>query len=352
MLRTRQPALLAVLAIGALLLAACGGNSTAEPGGSPSTPASTPSAETNAFPVSVPNAFGTTVVPAEPKRIVTAGYTEQDVVMALGVTPVGVTEWYGEHPSATWPWAQDELGDAKPTVLSSADGFQFEKIASLDPDLIVATNAGLTKENYDKLTAIAPTVAQPKGATEWFSPWDAQTVQIGTAMGKQQQAEELVTTIKERFKQAAAKHPQFQGVPAIFLQAPYYEGKAIAYQGGLSTDFLTDLGFTIPKELDTFESPQEGWQVQIPVERLSALNSGKVLVWATENVEARKELEKQQLYRQLTPVKQGNLVFTDAELAGAIYFTTPLSLPYVLEKLVPLLDKAVAGNPETVPAAS
>ena len=42
-----------------------------------------------------------------------------------------------------WPWAQDELGDAKPTVLSNADGFQFEKIAALRPDLIIGTNAGM-----------------------------------------------------------------------------------------------------------------------------------------------------------------------------------------------------------------
>ena len=334
----------------AALAAACGGAPTAEVG--VPAPEASASSETATFLVSVPNAFGTTVVPAEPKRIVVAGATEQDVVMALGTIPVGVTEWYGNQPYATWPWAQDELGDAKPTVLSMADGFQYEKIASLDPDLIVAVNAGTKQDSYDKLTAIAPTIAQPKGATEWFSPWDGQTIQIGKAMGKQRQAEELVAKIKKGFADAAAAHPEFKGLPAIFLQAPYYEGKAIAYQDGLSTAFLTDLGFTVPKEIAEYAPPQENTQAFIPTEKLSVLNSGKVLVWATEDVQARKELEKQPLYRQLTPVKQGNLVFTDAELAGAIYFTTPLSLPYVLDKLIPLLDKAVDGNPETVPSVS
>lgn len=41
-------------------------------------------------------------------------------------------------------------------------------------------------------------------------------------------------------------------MPAIFLQNVFYDGNAIAYQDGLSTAFLTDLGFVIPEELDDF----------------------------------------------------------------------------------------------------
>ena len=44
-----------------------------------------------------------------------------------------------------------------------------------------------------------------------------------------------------------------------------------------------------------------------------------------------------------------NLYYPDGTLAGAIYFTSPLSLPYVLDELVPLLAEAVAGNPSTIP---
>jgi iron complex transport system substrate-binding protein len=333
-----------VVLVVAALLAGCAGPSAPPP---PATPAAG-----GAFPVTVEHAFGSTVVTAAPQRIVTAGYTEQDVVLPLGATPVAVTEWYGEHPSATWPWAQDELGDARPEVLSSSDGFQYERIAALKPDLIVATNAGVDQASYDRLSAIAPTVAQPAGATAFFAPWDAQTLLIGRALGKEQAARELVDGIKARFAAAAAAHPQFAGTPAVFLQAPYYEGAALAYPEGLSTAFLTDLGFVVPDEVQRF-APANGdvfGQAQIPLEQLSVLNAGKVLIWATEEPEARAALEQQPLYRQLTPVREGHLVFTDATLAGAIYFTTPLSLPYVLDNLVPLLEKAVAGNPETVPA--
>ncbi len=83
------------------------------------------------------------MVPAEPQRVVSVGLTEQDMLLALGVVPVGVTEWYGEHPYAAWPWAVEALGDAEPTVLVNNDGFDFEAIAALDPDLIIGTNAGI-----------------------------------------------------------------------------------------------------------------------------------------------------------------------------------------------------------------
>ncbi|MBW0100610.1 iron-siderophore ABC transporter substrate-binding protein, partial [Pseudonocardia sp. KRD-184] len=289
-------------------------------------------------------------VPAEPQRVVSVGFTEQDILLALDVVPVAVTEWYGDQPNATWSWARDELGDAQPEVLRVADSYEYEKIAALRPDLIVAVNAGLDQEPYDRLSAIAPTVAHPADGPTIFGPWDAQTRLVGQALGKAEQAEELITGIKDRFAAEAAAHPQFAGVPAVFLQAPYYDGSAIAYQDGLSTEFLTDLGFVVPSDIDRFAPEGDTAQAYIPLENLGVLDGADVLLWATEDTTARTELEAQPLYRQLAAVRGGNLVFTDGELAGAIYFSSPLSLPYVLDRLVPLLEQAVVGNPETVPA--
>ena len=171
------------------------------------------------------------------------GLTEHDSVLALGVTPVGVTDWYGDQPFATWPWAQDELGASEPTVLVNKDGLDYEGIAALDPDLIVGTNAGLDDESYGKLTAIAPTIAHPKDAPLYFSPWDDQFRLIGAALGKDAEATAIIDDIDAQFAAARAAHPEFAGKMAIFLQNAIYDGSAIAYQKGLSTEFLTDLGF-------------------------------------------------------------------------------------------------------------
>ena len=89
---------------------------------------------------------------ASPSGSSIVGLTEQDIVLELGYKPIATTEWYGDQPYAVWPWAQKLLGDAKPTVLTNADGIQLEKIASLRPDLIIGVNAGLTKKDYDQLS--------------------------------------------------------------------------------------------------------------------------------------------------------------------------------------------------------
>ena len=62
-------------------------------------------------PVVVEHRYGETTVPAEPQRVVSVGLTEQDTLLQLGVVPLAVTEWYGDQPFATWPWAE-LLGEA------------------------------------------------------------------------------------------------------------------------------------------------------------------------------------------------------------------------------------------------
>ena len=123
--------------------------------------------------VTVKHAFGETKIPAPPKRVVSAGFTGQDDLLALGVVPIAVTDWFGGEPFGVWPWAQPKLGTAQPAVLSLADGIQVDQIAALKPDLIVATNAGLDADTYTKLSAIAPTVAQ-SGQDAFFEPWKDQ----------------------------------------------------------------------------------------------------------------------------------------------------------------------------------
>jgi iron complex transport system substrate-binding protein len=301
------------------------------------------------FPLTVEHAFGTTEVEAEPERVVSVGFTEHDTLLALGVTPVGVTDWYGDQPFATWPWAQEALGDAEPEVLRNVDGFEYERIAALRPDLIIGTNAGIDEEAYGKLSAIAPTVAHPAGAEMYFSTWDEQSLLIGQALGREAQVQGLVDEVKGRFAEVAEAHPEWKGKRAIFLQNAFYDGEAIAYQDGLSTEFLTDLGFEIPAELDAFHREGEGAQAFIPLEQLSVLDSADFLLWGTEKPSDREALETEPVYDALDAVSSGDLVFTDGLTAGAIYFTSPLSLPFVLDQLVPALEQVVAGDgPATI----
>lgn len=108
----------------------------------------TASAAPDSSGVTVTHAFGTTFVPAPPKRVVSAGFTEQDDLLAVGVVPISTTEFFGNEPYAVWPWAQTKLGGARPTVLSLTNGIEVDRIAELKPDLIVATNAGVDADTH------------------------------------------------------------------------------------------------------------------------------------------------------------------------------------------------------------
>jgi iron complex transport system substrate-binding protein len=311
--------------------------------GSESEPAaSAPEPSGSGFPTTVEHKFGTTTIESEPQRIAVVGLTEQDTVLALGHKPIATTEWYGDQPYAVWPWARDELGDAKPTVLDNTDGFEFEKIAKLRPDLIVGTNSGMKRDDYEKLSQIAPTITSAKGSTEWFSPWDQQVELIAQALGKPEEGRELVERVKRRYAQVAEQHPEFAGKTATFSQNGFYSGQIYVYPEGLNTEFLTYLGFEMNPRINALKQ-REGEQVGISAERLDVLDAD-VIVFATEKPSDITELQKVPTFERLDAVEQNRAVYTDATLAGALYFMTPLSLEYALDRLAPQLQDAVDGK--------
>src|SRR5215208_8153364 len=177
---------IALVTLAAALFSACGDEADT------ASSAAAPAAEPAAFPVTIEHKFGSTTIEEAPTRVVVAGLREQDALLALGVVPVATTEWYGKHPGAIFPWAEQALGDARrPEVLSFTDGIQFERIAALRPDLILAVYSGLTQKEYDTLSKLAPTVAQPPGQIDWGSAWQDEILTVGRAVGKPKEAERL-----------------------------------------------------------------------------------------------------------------------------------------------------------------
>src|SRR5919197_6375230 len=133
--------------------------------------------------IRVTHRFGTTEIPSPPQRVVSLGYTDQAAILALGVVPVAIREFTGQQPSATWPWAQGRLGGKHPQVLPAGE-IDPETIAALHPDLIVGVSAGLTRDQYDVLSRIAPTISQPAQYVDHGTPWQETTRMIGAALGR------------------------------------------------------------------------------------------------------------------------------------------------------------------------
>jgi iron complex transport system substrate-binding protein len=289
--------------------------------------------------VTVKHAFGETKIPGPPKRVVSAGFTEQDDLLALGAVPIAITEWFGGEPFATWPWAQPRLGSAQPAVLTLDDGIQVDQIATLKPDLIVAINAGLDADTYTKLSGIAPTIAQ-SGHDAFFEPWRDQADTIGQALFQHDQMTGLIKAVDDRFTEAAKNNPTLNGKLVYVVSGTFFDDQAVVTPAGSRADYLTKLGLTVPTGADQYV---HGDQAYVPRDKMvSVLDEADVLVWTTESDDETNALLADPTFAQLKATRTNHNVLTDKELAGAIAFGTVLSYPVVADRLPPLLAKVLA----------
>ncbi|ODU02837.1 MAG: ABC transporter substrate-binding protein [Pseudonocardia sp. SCN 72-86] len=326
---TRSPARLLAAALTAVLavaLAACSSSeqpSTAPPGSAP------PGAAT--FPVTVQHAFGTTTIPSEPKRVVTVGFNDVDFALALGVVPVGVRDNIGEYDESKRPWAQAALNGANPPQVGGNE-IDAERVAALQPDLILGIYSFMSQADYDTLSKIAPVVAQPT-ADNAAMGWQDQTRLTGKVLGRSAQAEQAVADVEARFAKARADNPQFAGKT---LGIDFVIDNQIYKLGtdDLRTQVFTGLGLDVGGKGDP---------TPLSPERISEIDKDAIVVFGP----SREQLAGDQLFQGLNAVKNGHVVYLggfDTDVASALGFGSPLSLPTALDAVVPQLAQAYQGT--------
>jgi iron complex transport system substrate-binding protein len=295
--------------------------------------------------VTIDHAYGSTEIKGEPTRIVTLGLSDQDPLLALGVAPIAVSPWYGDYEYATWPWAQDELGDATPVVLNggvrSEEKPPLEEIASLEPDLILSLYNGTTEEQYEQLSAIAPTVVPTEEYTDFNITWQEATRVTGVAIGREQQALDLIAEVEQGFADDAAANPQFAGKNIVVAER-FEPGESVVRAGNdVRAKFFGQLGFTLPTDIAGTE-PDEYGEIVVSDEFLPEL-SRDLLVWNVGFApEERQTVESNPLYPTLPVVESGKVLWVeDPVVSGAFSWGTVLSLDYAREQLVPQIAPLV-----------
>lgn len=327
----------AVAAVAALALTACGGG-TDNPEPESGTSASAGGAKSAAFPVTVEHKYGSTTIEEEPKKVVTLGLSDQDAVLALGVKPVGAVDWFKEDPYGKWPWAKDKWGSDLPEIVGERDEYNMEKIAALKPDLVIAQYSGMKKEQYDTLSKFTKVVAQPKDYADYGATWQVMTQQIGKALGKETEAEKLISDIDAQFKAVRDEHPEWAGL-TLAVADSFEAGK---YSAFTKTDpkaiFFNELGFKLKPDIDKLAKP--GWNVaELSAEKLNVLDVDR-LVWVTSSTEANDRIKAEPLYKKLKVNQDKRDLFVpyqNPDIGAAFSFNTVLSIPYAIEEIEPLL---------------
>ncbi len=286
---THRLARLALPAVAALTLAACGSaagqdtsDATTTAAGQsiePTAPARSGDATTTAaatddeaaFPVEIQHVYGTTTITERPERVATVAWANHEVPLALGIVPVGMSKatWGDDDGDGVLPWVEDrlaELGAETPVLFDDTDGIDLEAVADTDPDVILASYSGLTQDDYDALSKIAPVVAYPEVA--WGTSWQDMVRMGAAALGMAGEGEALIAELEAETVAALAAHPELAGKRIMFAYVDPTDLSQVGFYTSHDTrpGFLADLGLPMPSVVAEESARTEEFYVQVSSE--------------------------------------------------------------------------------------
>ena len=320
------------------LLAACGRSKSA-------------SSITSGKTISIKHVYGTTEVPADATKVATVAWANQDVLLALGIMPLGFSKqtWGVTDGSGMLPWTKekvDELtanGAAQPKLFDDDGGVKInpQAVNATKPEVILAVYSGMSKEEYETLSKIAPTVAYPKVA--WGTPWRETIAINATAVGKKTEGDTLVADLEKQVADAVAKHPQIKGKAAAFCYTAEGDATKFGYYTTADprTAFLSDLGMKVPASVEKASKENaSAFNVDISTENADSLNDFDLIVmYGTESDLA--AMQANSLLSQVRAIKNGAVAFVGkSDPMAASTNPGPLSIPWGIEKYVGLIATA------------
>lgn len=303
--------------------------------GSPAT------ANAQEFPLTIEHKYGETTIPAAPERVATVDYAGGDNVLALGFQPLTVRSWFGPYENGLWPWAQ-ELSTSDPELLEGE--LNFEQIAATDPDIILALRSGITAEEYEKLSAIAPVVAVPPGRGDYDLTWLEQAELAGLALGKSDLAAERIAEVQAAVAETAAAHPDWEG--KTFAMMTYWDGAVGLYSAtDSSVVFIESLGLTIHPMVRELSTEGE-FYITLSEEVLPELDADVIFWYAASDDEDVLGLVARQAMR--APAEGREIFLSLNSLTnGALSYGSLLSLAEGVQRITPMIEAAIDGDPAT-----
>ena len=309
--------ILAPLFASVLVLAGCGGGGAAEE-------ASGPSVETK---------FGSVEVPSDPQRVVALGWGDAETALALGVQPVGASDWVEFGGQGVGPWAED-LYDEAPEIIATMEP-DYEAIAARDPDLRLDTQSSGEQKRDDRLSEIAPTVGAPEGGDNYLTTMDQQVDLVAEALGKEDDGKKLLEDLDEKFASVRKDHPEFAG-KSVTVGSKTSEGWGAYVEGSERVEFMKNLGFE-PSEKIAALKP-EGFSVSISEEKLDQLDADLLVVFPIYIKDA--EVTDDPAFKRVPAVEDGHdLVLTEDldDVRQAFSLNSVLSASFAADEMPDLI---------------
>lgn len=352
-MNTTKPALVknlvkiaTVVASAALMLSACGTNSNNQ-----TTDVTTPKGDF--APVTIKHAFGETTIEKQPQRVATVAWANQEIPLALGVVPVGMPKitWGDDDTDGLHPWTLEKLTELGKTpadvvLFDETDGIDFEAISETQPDVIFATYSGITKEEYEKLSKIAPTVAYPE--KPWNTSLEENIKLVSKGLGLEAEGNKLLADINQKVSDTFAKYPKLKERTILFT--------AFGKQGDRSkigfytnkdprAGFLYATGLKEPKIVSEMSPTADSFWVEISAEKPELVGDVDLIVTygsddPAENEATVKELQADPLWSKIPAVKTGSIAFLGNKSLGSAAGPGALATPWAVDKYFELLNNA------------
>lgn len=324
----------AALAVGLSACASSAPESTGTAGGNP--------ASADAFPVTVEHAYGETTITEKPERIATVAWANHEVPLALGIVPVGMSKasWGDDDDNGVLPWVEeklDALGAETPVLFDETDGIDYEAVADTEPDVILAAYSGLTQEEYDTLSKIAPVVAFPE--VQWGTSVDDMIEMNSKALGLEDEGEALIDELHADADAALEANSELKDKKVLFAYLDPADLSQIGYYTAIDTrpGYLHDnLGLPFPSIVeDTADT--EKFDLTVSAEEVGKFADVDVFVTYGDDALIA-QLQADPLLSKIPAIAEGRIaILPNATPVAASANPSPLSIPWGLSDYLALL---------------
>lgn len=324
----------AALAVGLSACASSAPESTGTAGGNP--------ASADAFPVTVEHVYGETTITEKPERIATVAWANHEVPLALGIVPVGMSKvsWGDDDGNGVLPWVEeklDELGAETPVLFDETDGIDYEAVADTEPDVILASYSGLTQEEYDTLSKIAPVIAYPEVA--WGTSVDDMIEMNSKALGLEDEGEALIEDLHADAEAALEENSVLKDKKVLFAYLDPTDLSQIGYYTATDTrpGYLHDnLGLPYPSLVeDTADTDK--FDLTISAEEVAKFADVDVFVTYGDD-SLIPQLQADPLLSKIPAIAEGRIaILPNATPIAASANPSPLSIPWGLTDYLAML---------------
>lgn len=273
----------------------------------------------------VTDAVGTKVkVPATPSKVVILHYAGVEAALDLGVVPIGMgaagsagVQPVDVVPAALWNKIKDV-----PVVVDGGEP-DVEKVAGLEPDLILAHNA-MEDDVLKQLREIAPVYVWTLRGKD-RAAWDQRVKEIADALNRTEAYEKLAADWKSELAAVKDKHADVINGLVVGVLSSYSEGNMYLWgQENMAGTVLTPLGLTYSaaENKAVAASGEKEPEAEVSVEKIGQALGDVQLLLHDSDLKGKANaflasVMASPLYKQLPAVTKGNVFpFFKTTIAG------------------------------------